>query len=732
MMESKPTQRTHVEVPFSLKLADILYVLFRRKWIIAGFFLAGVLAAVGLYLMQRPLYWSEAKLLVRYVVETRSVESGIGTQVKQPDYGGDMILNSELEILTSMDLCEEVATMVGPDKIVSDAGSNAIVAAVAIYRGLTVENPRRSNIIRVRFVHKDAQTCQAVLRQLIETYFKRHKEVHRAGGAYNDVLGQEATALLGRIRTDEEELRKLKAQAGVISVEDSKKNLTDQISRIRRDLFDAEAQLAQYNALLKREPQKPTGDKLLNTTVPADRISEYKTVLGRIESLRNREFALSEQYRDDYAPLKLVRQQLAEQEKKRKAFEAESPKLADMFTGMPSASIPMPVGEPRIDPLHASALESKIGVLSNQLATVRADIGALDKLEAQIVDVERRLKLNQQNYMHIAAGLEAARFDEALGAGKMSNIQPVQTPSPPALNVSQRMKIVAGGFGGIFAAGLLLAFVLEFFVDRTVRKPGDFETKLNLPLFLSIPKMGLNGHAKMLPLPTETELAATDDRATALRATWAADHPLRPYIEGLRDRTLIHFDGDPHKPKLIGITSCSEGVGVTSLAAGLAGALSETGDGNVLLMNLNFDAQAVQPFYRGELACGITDALEVEKRHSGMVLQNLYVATAGNSSDANGQNLSKQLSRVVPKLRVSDYDYIVFDLPPATPTTMTARLAGMMDLVILVVESEKDTQESVKQASKLLAKAKAKTSAVLNKVRNPVPTWLQKSDTPIA
>ena len=80
----------------------------------------------------------------------------------------------------------------------------------------------------------------------------------------------------------------------------------------------------------------------------------------------------------------------------------------------------------------------------------------------------------------------------------------------------------------------------------------------------------------------------------------------------------------------------------------------------------------------------------------------------------------------MPKLRVSDYDYIVFDLPPTTPTTMTARLAGLMDLVILVVESEKDTQEAVKEAGKLLSRSKAHVSAVLNKVRNPTPRWLHK------
>jgi uncharacterized protein involved in exopolysaccharide biosynthesis/Mrp family chromosome partitioning ATPase len=717
-------QRPHIEMPPGFKVMDIFYVLFRRKWLIFTFLVLGAAASFVLYVLQKPLYVSEAKLLVRYVVEAKSVESGIGTQVNRPDYGGDMILNSELEILTSLDLCEEVATLVGPEKISGGGGSNVMIAAVALYKGLTVENPRRSNIIKVRFVHRDPAVCQTVLRQLIESYFRRHKEVHRAGGSYDEVLSKQALDLDARIRTDEEELRKLKAQAGVISVEDSKKALTDQLSRLQQDIFDAEAQLAECNAMLKQNQTNKTEAKPVENGVPKDKVSEYKSLLTRIDSLRARELALADQYRDDYEPLKLARRQLAEHEQKRKAIETEFPTISDLVGGLVLQSNPG-TGEPRMDPLRASSLETKIRVLTNHLAMVRGNIANLDKLETQIADVERRLKLNQQNYMHIAAGLEAAKFDDALSEGKLSNIQQVQTPSPAALNVSQRLKMMAGAFFGIFAFGISLAFSYELLIDRSVRRPDQFEQKFKMPLFLSIPRLGLNGHAKKLPLPRDPKAPAQAlQRDEQLRETWAPDHPLRPFIDGLRDRALIHFGGDPHKPKLIGVTSCSQGSGVTSIAAGLAGALSETGDGNVLLLNLNFDSQAVHPFFHGELSCGLTDALEVEKRDSGKVLNNLYVATAGNPADPETQNLSKQLARVVPKLRVSDYDYIVFDLPPTTPITPTARLSGMMDLVVLVVEAEKDSQESVKQASQLLARAKAPVSAVLNKVKNPLPKWL--------
>ena len=45
---------------------------------------------------------------------------------------------------------------------------------------------------------------------------------------------------------------------------------------------------------------------------------------------------------------------------------------------------------------------------------------------------------------------------------------------------------------------------------------------------------------------------------------------------------------------------------------------------------------------------------------------------------------------------------------------------------MVVVESEKDSQETVTQATQLLSRSKARVSVVLNKVRNPVPRWLNK------
>ena len=63
------------------------------------------------------------------------------------------------------------------------------------------------------------------------------------------------------------------------------------------------------------------------------------------------------------------------------------------------------------------------------------------------------------------------------------------------------------------------------------------------------------------------------------------------------------------KPKLVAVTGCGEGAGVSTLASGLAAALSKTGDGNVLLVDMNVDQGVAHSFYKGKPGCGIADAL---------------------------------------------------------------------------------------------------------------------------
>ena len=715
-----------------MSLNDIYFILFRRKWVIILFGLLGIGAAGFLYTKYKPVYRSDAKLLVRYVVEDKPIMPGENSQVRQPDSGGAGIINSEIQILTSLDLLAEVAEAVGPEKILGGApgGSDRkFPAAAAIAERLTVDVPRNSNIIKVTFKHQDPNVVQMVLERIVQGYLTRHAEIHRGLGSQEMSLSQQADQLRASVNATDEELRKIKSEAGVISVEESKRVLIEEMSELRRELFSTEASLAEIKASTPVDTNvvASTNGVQASTEIPLDIIAQYREVMTRAIAARDREFGIRTQFSDDNPLVRRAREQVADLELQRNGLESRYPGLPKTLVApAPSALGVLPVVT---DANRAAALAAKAQTLRTQLESVRAEVLKLEGIENRLKQLQRKRDLDETNYRYFAQGLERSRFDQALGLSR-NNISPVQSPTPAIEDESKRLKMVAAALAGGFGFGLVLAFILEMFVDQSVRRSHDIDSRLNLPLFMTIPYV--NGRAMRSLMKRERKRLASGGQAGKPVAAelpgpaamaCAADHPLRPMFEGLRDRMLLHFKGVLHKPKLVGVCSSSEHGGATTLAAGLAATLSEAGEGKVLLVDMHQPKGAAHPFFQGRPNAEIGDALEENSRASAMVKENLYVAVA-NNHERKITALAKQLSNLVPRFKASDYDFIIFDMPRVSATSVSVRLGAMMDFVLLVAEAEKAPRQAVKQAYSLLADTGVETHVVLNKVRSYVPAGL--------
>jgi Mrp family chromosome partitioning ATPase len=206
-------------------------------------------------------------------------------------------------------------------------------------------------------------------------------------------------------------------------------------------------------------------------------------------------------------------------------------------------------------------------------------------------------------------------------------------------------------------------------------------------------------------------------------------HELRPFFETLRDRMMTYFEmiNLTHKPKLVAVTSCGAGAGVTTTAAGLASSLSEMGEGNVLLVNMNVCDGEAHHFYKGKRHCGIEDALATQKPDQAQVHENLYVAKELESDDKLPRVLPKRFSHLVPMMKAGDFDYIIFDMPPVSEISITPRLARFMDMVLLVIESGKTSRDAAMRTASLLAESKTNVGLVLNKNRSYLPKRLDQT-----
>src|SRR6266487_3579642 len=94
-----------------MNLSAILFALFKRKWSIILLALMGLIAAAAVYFLYPPVYESQAKLLVRYVLERSAVDpiEGAKPSTAASSRTVDTVIGAEVAILTSWDLDVQVA-----------------------------------------------------------------------------------------------------------------------------------------------------------------------------------------------------------------------------------------------------------------------------------------------------------------------------------------------------------------------------------------------------------------------------------------------------------------------------------------------------------------------------------------------------------------------------------------------------------------------------------------------
>src|SRR5262249_46661078 len=145
---------------------------------------------------------------------------------------------------------------------------------------------------------------------------------------------------------------------------------------------------------------------------------------------------------------------------------------------------------------RVSALNSKIEVLNRQLERLQKEAASVSGAEGAITKLQLQKEIEEGRYKHFVQGLEQARIDERINNGKISNIRAIQEPSTPFRDVSklQKARMAVAVAGIAFAIGM--AFVLEMFVDRSIKHAGEIESKLGLPLFLTIPHLQHNGNGR--------------------------------------------------------------------------------------------------------------------------------------------------------------------------------------------------------------------------------------------
>jgi Uncharacterized protein involved in exopolysaccharide biosynthesis len=702
----------------AIAMGDIYYVLFKHKWKIVGFALVGLFAAAFTYRSWPDVvYRSDAKLFIRYIQESGAPLSvGEDAQIKSTDQRGETIITSEVEILTSMDLAKQVALNLGPERVLEafGGGSDLDAAAAVIRGGLEAAAPRGSRVLGVKFQHPDRSITQPVLSTLIDEYLKRHLEIHMTTGMFDDLLQKETQSLRDHLQKTEEDLRRLKEKAGVLSLDEAKKAYAEQMAKTKQQILETTGLIAERKALLSDydESQVPY------SAVPAEKAQEYRAAVGTLETLTQKYQEMFATFTAESVTMADLRRRMARAAAVKEQLEEQFPALRAAAEGGTERMHSDSAVKPSEERARLRALNIRLQVLQDHLNQIQKEANDLSELELSISDLQRRKELQEAQYRYFSTTLEQTRINEALGSGRVSNITVIQSPTPPVRDVGKLYKVVGGLAAGGLIFGLALAFCLELFLDQSVRRPVEIESVLGLPLFFSIPNIpGRLGRGPLAVAQLEPPADLGRHRGAGVENKFAS------YFDALRDRLIFFFEmrGVVKKPKLVAVTSCGDRAGVSTVAAGLAASLSKTGDGNVLLVDMNMGPHTPYHFRDGKIQIGLDDLLEGQHRDEARVHEHLFVVPHATGTERLSRILPKRFSDMIPRLRASDYDYIIFDMPPVNQISVTPQLARNMDMVFLLVESEKTNRDAVKRASNLLSQASCTLSVIVNRTRNYLP-----------
>jgi uncharacterized protein involved in exopolysaccharide biosynthesis/Mrp family chromosome partitioning ATPase len=767
--------------PSGLSLGDVFYVLGKHKWkIIVPTLLA--LAAGAAYYFRAPVfhYESNAKLLVRYVLNRNAIDDADSTSTPGSTRGVDSVMNSQVAILTSRDLARTVVEALKGRKASSgspqDEDGRALIeadpkflariapgysgfaleteATTVIMENLIAEAPRGGNILDLTFKHKDPEVATRVLDYVVKQYLAVHLAIYRSKAAAAEIL-VDVSRSEDLLRRTEGDLLSLRAEKEILTLEGAIASLNTEMSEARTQLSDAVTRLAEQRARVASfegaspvastpAPDKidtqaalpepggaapavaPASDNPASAT-PATAgltrnplmlngtVTKYAAILTRLDALRSSNVALLAKYTSGSEAVQLNESQIAAMEKEQQTLEQQHPELPSLIRGPAGAA--SPILDMMAERASLKAAEVRKDNLEASLEALKVRRATLIKDAPIIAQAERNQAINEENLKYLMTSKKKAEVDQKLSTDNIPNIDIIQAATPAKENEALRTQIALGIAGGGPALAMSLVLLFGLLLSPTVKRPAEFEARFGAPVMMSIPWFK---EAQRLAGPEVPRLkdGKNGKDSGGPMTPWDADHSIRPYCEVMRDRLGLYFDlnGLHHKPKMIAVAGASAGCGASTLAGGLAAALSKTGDGKVLLVDMNLSQGAAHPFSDGHPATSLDVAVK-SPRGLEATADNLYVAKAEADSPGGVSLGLGRLSRLVPELLASKFDYIVFDMPPLSATSPTSALAGVMDHVMVVVEPEKSTHDHLRRSIRDLNDSRAKVSYVFNKAR---------------
>lgn len=689
-----------------------LRVLFRHRRRIQIILLTAMLVAGPGSFLISGIYSAEVRLLIQSSRAPFTISTPLTGQVYAPaDISQKDEVATEVQIFTSRILLDKLVERFGVERVldgmrgrwdwVKELPLNLVAkilglkpesphfqAVEKLRAGLNVEAVRQTEVFVATLESPQPAFAAEALNGLVEIYLDHQLAVRKGKGAH-EFFDEQTERMRAELREAELRLQSFKDKWNIVSIEEQKRHLLQQVTQTEAGLRETEIAVAELDAHTTKLRERLAGQQ---EAIPLTNVSERNPM---VDQLKNRLMQLELEY-SQYVPNSPAAGELVREIAELRArLKTENGNVSGAATSGINQTYQDIQRHLLTEEGRRESLRPRLSELKKHFRSYRDSLNALDQREMAFHELMREVRIKQEALDLYLKKKEESRVNEVLDQKGISNVTLIQQAALPEKPIRPRkfLNLLLGLLVGLIG-GVASAYVSEFFRRSfTTREEAMYGLKRDVLAALPLGR----------PETSDAEIVAVEFRHAAQRI-------LRHYHQrGLR--TIL-------------VTSSLPGEGRSYVAAKMAGALSDL-KFHVLLVTAGDITQAETLMVRQVGAGRVPPTLdrdieEVPESTDRLHLSCLNVRYAGGTA----LDFAERLTEVTKTMR-DRFDLVVLDAPSLSLFPEMRVVIASVDGILLVVEAERTTGIAASRTLEMIDDAGGQMlGVVLNKCRYVIPDWL--------
>jgi|UniRef100_A0A7V6DPU3 succinoglycan biosynthesis transport protein ExoP len=710
-----------LEVTRRTSLRDLLLIIFTKLHVFLGIFAFIVIATVGFALLKEPVYEVTADVLIKpQLEENLKLQAPVTTSMRaNPVTQQD--INSEVNLLKSPQLLEQVVKKLGLDKegkpksLLDQIGrflsehlhrflvawglskeTNPVDQAVRYYQQkLEIKPITLSNSIEITLRGEDPEQIAKIVNTLLASYIDYHIDIYKAKGA-QEFYARQAEQFGVSLAQAEKDLEEFKKKWDIIDLTAQNEAnvkilqiLKENLALVQAQIKERQAKVGEQEINLAQTGEIGAATKEFQTGI----LEELIRTLGPLMAEKER---ISLHYRKSSPKYQAAELQVKE------LLKVYQKKTAEILRG---------------SQLDLKGLRDYARGIQRDIDRIKDSSVSLSQRQVELDRLTRDIKQLEKNYLLYLDKTEEARIEAQQEANRVSNVAVTNWARPPSIPVFPRkiLMTVLSVFIGLMVG--LAGGSVSYYADHTLKIPEDLPRLSKIPVLAGVELVdNMNGGSPAGGPP--------------LWMKHPQDYPsLVGSFRSLKYNLALLKKSEGRK--IISITGSDPQVGVTTVAANLAAIMAwDFCDQRILLIDANLDHPQLHATFGKSPEPGLLehliDQLPVTTIIQPTFLPNLDLVALGQqakrvASPFDLQRFSEFLEEVREK-----YDFVILDTAPILRASDSLIISGKVDGVVAVAGANQTRYEVMLEAGRQIEKIGKLEGGVLNKRRFVIPRALYR------